>query len=186
MAEYSGTSPSSTPTNFGTDLNILGHTPSPFDPYCPVPPDEDAQTPGYYPGEDHDSQPLYILPFESRATVQKGAKYRIRRILDKLWLWEVLGCIVAWGSLLVILALLRIYRNKLKSSWIFPFSINSVISLLTTVMKAAMMIPVASGLGQLKWIWFKKRRVLRDFERYDDASRGVLGALKLLISLRLK
>ncbi|CAJ2500252.1 Uu.00g031050.m01.CDS01 [Anthostomella pinea] len=45
-----------------------------------------------------------------------------------------------------------------------------------------MNVSLQNGLSQLKWIRFKHSRApLMDMERFDDASRGTLGALKLLI-----
>lgn len=40
------------------------------------------------------------------------------------------------------------------------------------------------GIGQLKWQWFKTSHPLYDLQKYDEASRGPWGALKLLRSIR--
>ncbi|KAF2792355.1 hypothetical protein K505DRAFT_210984, partial [Melanomma pulvis-pyrius CBS 109.77] len=48
----------------------------------------------------------------------------------------------------------------------------------------ALLVPVASCIGQLKWLWFKaKPRKTTDLERFDMASRGPEGSLKLLFQL---
>jgi hypothetical protein len=47
-----------------------------------------------------------------------------------------------------------------------------------------MLLITAEGLSQLKWAWFKRRRPLQDLTRYDRASRGPLGSLLLLWTLR--
>ncbi|KAH8683240.1 hypothetical protein BGZ60DRAFT_215116 [Tricladium varicosporioides] len=51
-------------------------------------------------------------------------------------------------------------------------------------MKAAMMVPVASALGQLKWHWFREFKSLKAMEIFDEASRGTYGSIRLLITLR--
>lgn len=40
--------------------------------------------------------------------------------------------------------------------------------------------------GQLKWRWFRNHRPLEDIVQYDSATRGPLGALSLLLRLRLR
>jgi hypothetical protein len=48
------------------------------------------------------------------------------------------------------------------------------------------MIPIASVLGQLKWLWFKKSAgPLTDFQLYDCAGSGGWGSLKFSLKLRI-
>ena len=56
--------------------------------------------------------------------------------------------------------------------------------LLVSVMRMAMLLPVASGIAQLKWDWYRNRHSLADIEVYDDAMVGVAGSLKLLAKRR--
>ncbi|CAK1364215.1 unnamed protein product [Cercospora beticola] len=43
------------------------------------------------------------------------------------------------------------------------------------------LIPVTSGLSQLKWVWFaQKRRTMSDLRYFDSASRGIIGSLALI------
>lgn len=62
---------------------------------------------------------------------------------------------------------------------IFP-----VLSFLSAIMKAAMLMPVASAISQSKWIWFRRERKLAHLDRFDEASRGILGSLRLLFTVR--
>ncbi|OCK87643.1 uncharacterized protein K441DRAFT_622702 [Cenococcum geophilum 1.58] len=68
------------------------------------------------------------------------------------------------------------------------WSPSSIVALLVSVMKGAIMIPIASSLGQLKWRFFSsgsdRYRKLGRFETFDNASRGVLGSISLLFALR--
>lgn len=41
-----------------------------------------------------------------------------------------------------------------------------------------------SGIGQLKWNWFGQTRPLRDIEKFDEATRGPVGAFKLLWTVK--
>lgn len=48
----------------------------------------------------------------------------------------------------------------------------------------ALMKPVTECLSQLKWLWFTRKRPLAEFAVFDNASRGGLDSLKLLIMCR--
>lgn len=60
-------------------------------------------------------------------------------------------------------------------------SVNAILSLLSTLSRASLLIPIDECMGQLMWLWFaSKERRLADLEIYNQASRGPLGAAKLL------
>jgi hypothetical protein len=60
-------------------------------------------------------------------------------------------------------------------------SVNSVVSWLSTVAKAWLLISLKSGLGQLTWIWFgENERPLADLEVFDAGTRGLTGSLGLI------
>jgi len=63
---------------------------------------------------------------------------------------------------------------------------NTFISIVSTVSKSSFLLPVAESISQLKWIYFQQRpHRIRDLQAFDNASRGPLGALKLVASMRL-
>jgi hypothetical protein len=48
------------------------------------------------------------------------------------------------------------------------------------------MVPIASVLGQLKWLWFKDDALpLTDFQLHDGADSGGAGSLKFFLTLRI-
>jgi hypothetical protein len=62
-----------------------------------------------------------------------------------------------------------------------------MISLLATVTKAAILSTVTAALSQFKWLWIrdgKSNKALQDLQLFDDASRGPLGALMMLLHKR--
>lgn len=61
-------------------------------------------------------------------------------------------------------------------------TLNTIISVLATSSKAALMFVISSALGQLKWLWFSgdKSRRLLDAETFDEAARGPPGSFSLL------
>jgi heme/copper-type cytochrome/quinol oxidase subunit 2 len=100
-------------------------------------------------------------------------------VLDT-WLIEI-GCIsLGISSLVVILVLLLQYNNEAQPQW-HGVTLNAVISVLATVARIGLVVPVAESLAQWKWMWFSKDlRPLADFELLDDASRGSRGSMMLL------
>lgn len=64
---------------------------------------------------------------------------------------------------------------------------NAIISVLATLNKASLLLPVAEMLVQLKWLWFQAReRRVFDLQVFDDASRGPLGSLRFLRDINLR
>ncbi|KAK7961909.1 uncharacterized protein PG986_002734 [Apiospora aurea] len=86
---------------------------------------------------------------------------------------------VALGTLLP-------YHGKPLPQWPFRITINSLISIYSTVLKAAISVVLSSGLGQLQWAWFRSLRPLHDAVRYDEATRGPWGSLQILYFHRLR
>lgn len=98
-----------------------------------------------------------------------------------LWTWECIALSLAIASFISIIIILRVYEDRLLSTWGAPLTINAVVSILTTLLKGTLALPVAEGISQLKWMWFSKRdQNLADMELYDSASRGPWGSFLLL------
>ena len=96
---------------------------------------------------------------------------------------EVLAILISDLTLLAIVVILRKYNNRPIPRLPHNVLLNFVISTLATVSKSSLLLVVASAIGQFKWLWISDRhRPLRDLQVFDEASRGPLGALKLLAS----
>ncbi|KAF5007531.1 hypothetical protein FDECE_6122 [Fusarium decemcellulare] len=134
---------------------------------------------------DHEYGPLGDNDAESSNT--KPAQYKRYGIVSRSeWLLE-LGSLAASLALFVgIIIIFLNINNKPRSDWTFFISLNSVVSVLTTLCSALMMHGVSEFIGQLKWLHFKSRpRKLVNFEKFDEASRGPMGSFKFLYGVRL-
>ena len=101
------------------------------------------------------------------------------------WIWEITAGLVSVASLLAICIVLAVFDGHAYPKIDWGITLNAVIALLTTIMKAGFMTLLAEGTSQLKWLAFAKgKRPLHDFNVYDAASRGGFGSLRLLIRLR--
>lgn len=158
--------------------------------YAPV-----AQSPNSRQGNDHaplprvaDTPPLSGKPAETPR--RKGVFTSLR------WWWpEVLAALCALAALAAIVGLVRYYRGHsvygVSPQSQSSFTLNGLIALLSTIARAALLIPVASALSQDVWLCLSEasrgpagRGQLRDLEISDDASRGAWGSLLLLRHFR--
>lgn len=115
---------------------------------------------------------------------------------DDYWKWEIAGVVGSALALMGIIVFANHFDNKPTPSWsmsvakynkTFTVTMNSILSLLSTIAKICVLIPVSKGLGQLKWVWFaKKERSLRDIETFESASRGLTGSALLMWKLKFR
>lgn len=116
--------------------------------------------------------------------VRRRWLWKTRNLSSKLWLWELSACALSLALVALIIYQLKKIDNKETSHWTWPWEPTAVLAFSVTIMKAAIMAPVASSIGQLKWNWFQNSRKLDGMEHFDEASRGVLGSIRLLITLK--
>ena len=94
---------------------------------------------------------------------------------------EVIALTGSGISLMAIIMLLMAHHDNVVLSW--PVSISSTVSILGTIASLSMIFVVSNCVSQLKWIWFAQgSRKLRDLKTIDRASRGVSGAMTLVLS----
>ncbi|KIW00387.1 uncharacterized protein PV09_08096 [Verruconis gallopava] len=112
---------------------------------------------------------------------------------DRLWLFEVFSWLLCTLGLVAIAIILSVTQDKPVPSWTahnrhtgvkFTVTINSVISLFSTLVKSTLLIPVVASLHQLKWIWFKDERPLAHIKMFEGAGKGPLGSVILIWTLR--
>ncbi|KAK6006696.1 hypothetical protein QM012_005704 [Aureobasidium pullulans] len=105
----------------------------------------------------------------------------------KDWWTELLCLFFATASLCIVTIGLVVLNNRLLASWHLTISLNAVVSALIVATKAALIYVTACCLGQLKWHHFQhslQARSLYDLKTFDEASKGPLGAVKLVLRSR--
>jgi hypothetical protein len=108
----------------------------------------------------------------------------LRNFLFNWWLWELIGIATSLLCIFGIVVALRVFENKPVPALPSGITFNALISVLATLSKASMLVAVAACISQLKWHWFGQTRKMRDFEIFDQASRGPWGALQLIARTR--
>ncbi|KAG5661338.1 hypothetical protein KAF25_005460 [Fusarium avenaceum] len=98
------------------------------------------------------------------------------------WWPEITWCVFAIGLLAALIGLLKAFDGQPAPEWV---SLNTVVAAISTICRAAMVVPVSEGLSQLKWNAFvRSQRPLNDLKTFDQASRGPFGSLLLLSKAR--
>jgi Protein of unknown function (DUF3176) len=125
-----------------------------------------------------------------RDNVESKPPLQSRRIKESwflAWRWELFAAVFSISCMAAVVVILAIVQDKPLSHWTFQIQPNSMVSVFSTLSNFALLLGVAEGLGQLKWLYFqKKRHRLFDLQVFDDASRGPLGSLRLLWMLKLQ
>ncbi|KAI1329709.1 hypothetical protein F5Y16DRAFT_79558 [Xylariaceae sp. FL0255] len=102
------------------------------------------------------------------------------------WGRELTSLTVSVLVVSALVALLLYVRDKpYYETWDFVISLNSLLAILTTTYKTAQLHAVSGAIGQVKWMNFRKKpQRLRNFEIYDESSRGPQGAIKLVFTVK--
>ncbi|KAJ5702785.1 hypothetical protein N7488_010333 [Penicillium malachiteum] len=97
------------------------------------------------------------------------------------WTWEILSCLTSIMFFIALILVLWHYDGKPMPDWPYGITLNALVSVLSTVMKATMAFIVAESLAQLKWSWFRGGNRLSDLAMLDAGSRGAMGSLLVLL-----
>lgn len=116
------------------------------------------------------------------------------------WWFELASCVSMLLALAAIIITLAVFDGHPSPSWPYSITVNSLVAVFLVVLKTCLLFPLNEGeslmdqrsnsdtiltlilgISQLKWLWYKKTpRPLAHLALFDDASRGPLGAFKLL------
>lgn len=103
------------------------------------------------------------------------------------WKWELLLLLLSILSFVATVITLYRLNNTSLDSWGFFLGLNTVISILAAISRAALAFAVSSCVGQAKWNWYRRKKdSLYVFERFDQASRGPWGSFRLLGTIWLR
>ena len=112
----------------------------------------------------------------------RGGIMRLKNYAHDWWLFELGALAISYMAMIALVIILKLYENEPVPRWPGHINLNALISVTSTIMKAAIAVPITASISQMKWVWFKERNPIRGMQVFDEASRGPLGALKLLFS----
>ncbi|KAF4908975.1 hypothetical protein CGCF415_v006214 [Colletotrichum fructicola] len=88
--------------------------------------------------------------------------------------------VIAFTTIFIILSA---YNKQPQFDLSRGININTIIAILSTIVKATLVFVVAEVVGQSKWVWVESPQRLRDVEYFHEAGRGAWGSLKFLFKL---
>ena len=148
---------------------------------------------GSHSGTVQDHQPMLERSRgdEKLAPITKDSRYtRVTSLWSRLetdwWIKEISAMLISILSLVCIVLILRIYDGRPLHDWPFSITINSLVSIFSTIMGMTVLVPLEQCMSQAKWHWFQEYHPLADMDMYDRGSRGPWGALRMLWDVRWK
>lgn len=110
--------------------------------------------------------------------------------LSSWWWWEIIAVLFSMSCMMASVVLLAKLNNTRLSAWSLYLQPNTILSILTTGAKSAMLLSVSTCLSQLKWSHFSCRPTrpggpLSHLQDFDEASRGPWGSLLILGNFHL-
>lgn len=136
-----------------------------------------------YVASDPKSADLSVRPEVREPGEQKPEAWWRIEVLTIWWL-EVVCCFLFVGAFVAIFATIWTHEGRPLPEWPYHLTINTLIAIYVVILKAALLLVTAQGLGQLKWQWFERERPLNHLTTFDEASRGAWGSLTLLWMLK--
>ncbi|KAF5707191.1 hypothetical protein FMUND_11245 [Fusarium mundagurra] len=117
---------------------------------------------------------------------QDGGPFRLPKYAPqacRVWWLEFLLLLFSGLLLGAICAILAHYNHKPlpDGNNLMGVTLNTLLAILATVLRATIALIAFEVIAQLKWNWISERfRPMQDLRRFDHASRGVYGSIKLL------
>lgn len=97
------------------------------------------------------------------------------------WSWEVIALLLSIGCQAALIVILRRMSDRPLYEWTAMISLNAMISIITLCSRFLLLFPVEAAISQLKWLHLRRPQRTLDFELFDQATRGPIGALQLLV-----
>lgn len=99
----------------------------------------------------------------------------------EVWWWELLTWFLGTMAFALTLGFFAHFHNKPLSTWDSKVQITAMVAGLTQIAQSALVISASSCISQWKWNWLRSDREAIDLQRFDEASRGAEGSIKLLV-----
>ncbi|QLI71080.1 uncharacterized protein G6M90_00g080160 [Metarhizium brunneum] len=104
----------------------------------------------------------------------------------KVWILEMACILLSFSAFILIVMVLSKFDQQSVPDLPLKVTLNTMLSFLVTLAKAAFMFPVSIAISRAQWSWLLQERPLYDFHVFDQASRGTWGSLVLLWRIRCR
>lgn len=100
------------------------------------------------------------------------------------WAWEWIALMVSLIAVIASAVTLMLFDGKAIPKWSWRsngISVNAILSLLSALSRASLLMPIDECMGQLMWLRYATREQrLADVSVYAEAAKGPGGALRLI------
>ncbi|KAK7926814.1 hypothetical protein PG985_003812 [Apiospora marii] len=97
------------------------------------------------------------------------------------WKWEIMSLGLCIGTNVAMFVILTKYNRKHVLNWGYNINLSTILSMLSTVQRAALLTILTSIISQAKWLWIgNQARPLQHLHVMDSASRGVWGVISAI------
>lgn len=108
---------------------------------------------------DSSTKTLPLLP--QHVAVWSKFKRRCRKLFRCWWAWEVSAAVLSIGATVALVVVLAKSDGQQQQSWRIAntqLTLNTVVAIISTVIRASLLVTVAGALNQSPWNWFANRR----------------------------
>ncbi|KAI0014695.1 hypothetical protein F4780DRAFT_784859 [Xylariomycetidae sp. FL0641] len=158
----------------------LPDEPSPMSPGSPMYLDDKTHLASAQVGEVPDAYAHLTANAPLPADTPRGGTARMKYVLG-CWWFEIAATVVAVGAVVGMFVLPAYFEGEPVPEWLYGINITSIIAILSVIFKTALLMGVTEVLAQMKYVLFNKLRPLQQLQVLDEGTRGVYGALKLLV-----
>ena len=124
------------------------------------------------------------LDDDSAPTDVRGLSSIYDRYISDSWWFEFLSWLAATVMLLALLIVFGKFDGKSLSDWHSKLTLNTIIAVLSQLVQMVLLVPIASSLSQLQWLWYRDRKPLKDISYFEDAGTGFVSSMVLLYKRR--
>jgi len=97
------------------------------------------------------------------------------------WALVLVALLLSIVALGCVIGLLRRFDQRPIDEWPMAVSLSTIVSILASIARASLAFAIGACIAQGKWNWFAGRTdSLIAFDRFEDASKGPWGCLRLL------
>lgn len=125
-------------------------------------------------------------------------KRTCKNIIYTWWAWEYAGALVSIGATIFLVVVLREADQQQQRPWMIgrtQLTLNTVVAIISTVIRASLLVMTAGALNQASWNWFAREpqnreqrpgRPLKDLELFGEAASSSWASLKLLYQTKFR
>jgi hypothetical protein len=110
-----------------------------------------------------------------------------RNLIFTAWRFEIVSIFASFAVLAGVVAILAAHDGRPNPAWSGGITLNTVVSFGSMLFGISLMVPVASCISQMGWVWFAQaRKPLHDVISFDQASRSLYGSLRLICTFHIR